>query len=366
MLKIKSSLIRFRFYHLLFGRGRWILSFIIASILSFAYILPALQTVDLFPINTFHAGFFFKRSQNTLLLLHALLPYFNAFLAFLWFFWLFARIPIWFLGSGGHGQRRSGRSLVSYRTLRLLLMGALLVITLPSVILLAWRVPALLEARGHQRAFRSTCSMCHSAQRPLHFIRSQQAWAITIDRMKTYAGDRMSTEQAEAALAYLVLLRSASPETLFRIKCLACHDDAFTRTTRTPDDWARLVDRLARFNGFYLTQMQAESILEHIRAVPLMWGPETLSPGLDDTARVLYESRCVHCHTLDIILLPGIADEDWGLLLARMSEKAPWLATVQEARGLEPWIVRMRQDPDRFRHEVPHQSSELFWGKSSP
>jgi len=366
MLKMKNSLLRVRVYRLLLGRGRWVLSLIIATVLSTEIILPALQTVDLFPINTFHATFFFKTSQKTLSLPYAFLPYFNTFLAFLWLFWFFAQIPVWILGSGGQGRGTPGRALFRSRKLGFLLLGALILFTVPSVILFALTIPSLHGSREYAQDFRSTCSRCHSEKRPLHFVRSHQAWALTVDRMKSYAGDRMSEAQAEAALAYLVLLRSASPERLFRIKCLACHDDAFKRTPRAADDWERLVDRLARFNGFYLTQMQTESVLAYIQAAFPMDEPERLSPGSDRAARVLYETRCVHCHTLDIILLPGIANDDWGPLLARMSEKAPWLATVQESRGLEPWIIRMRQDPDRFRHEVPHQSRDLFGGKQPP
>jgi len=187
--------------------------------------------------------------------------------------------------------------------------------------------------------------------------------------MKSYAQGRLSDGQAESALQYLVLLRSWSPDKLFKIKCLACHGNAFRRTLRSEDDWQRIINRISRFNGFFLTRMQAESILEHIRTSPLLDPSEQPSTGAgdpQDAMRVLYETRCVQCHTLDIILLPQIPDSAWVDILIRMGEKSPWLISAQEALEMEPWILSMRRDPNRFRHEVPHQTRSLFFGKETP
>ena len=51
------------------------------------------------------------------------------------------------------------------------------------------------------------CSLCHPGSRPLGTNKSGDEWRQTVMRMKTYAGDRISDEEAEIIIDYLTEIR---------------------------------------------------------------------------------------------------------------------------------------------------------------
>ena len=56
-------------------------------------------------------------------------------------------------------------------------------------------------------AFEKRCSLCHPASRPLGKKKSSDEWRQTVMRMKTYAGERISDEEAKIIIDYLTEIR---------------------------------------------------------------------------------------------------------------------------------------------------------------
>jgi len=131
---------------------------------------------------------------------------------------------------------------------------------------------------------------------------------------------------------------------------------------RTEQEWARLIDRISRFNPFFLTGMHAESVRFYLAGTKLVEPAPRAGADADRERRALYETRCGTCHTLDVILAPTLNDADWPALLRRMDAKAPGLAAGRPSAELADWIRNARANPDRFRAEAPHQSRSIFLG----
>jgi hypothetical protein len=55
--------------------------------------------------------------------------------------------------------------------------------------------------------FEKLCSLCHSTSRSLDTNKSGDEWRQSVMRMKTYAGDRISDEEAEIIIDYLTEIR---------------------------------------------------------------------------------------------------------------------------------------------------------------
>lgn len=60
------------------------------------------------------------------------------------------------------------------------------------------------DAKG---LFEKRCSLCHPASRPLGQTKSSEEWEKTVMRMKGYAGDRISDQDAKVITGYLTEIR---------------------------------------------------------------------------------------------------------------------------------------------------------------
>jgi len=334
---------------------------LVAAAATVFFIYPLFRKTDLYPVKYLPAWFYFFKQQNLpALVLNYLLPVFDAALAFFWLAWggsaLFARARRWFLGGRSKRIKKPWprRFALAWKT-------ALVLLSLPPAALFA--VAFFHEASGgFSRAYTNACSECHLARRPLAFVRSRPAWAATVERMRAKNPAGLTEKQARAALEYLEHTRSWTGRELFLIKCRYCHDPPRAGTPRSADDWRRVLDRLSRFNSFFLTEIQADEVLDYLRNSPLT---SSESPEADES-RVFFEQTCVACHSLDVVLDPELPEGEWGDLLARMAQKAPGVLDPEKAAGLEDWIRAMRGDPERFGHLVPHNSRSIFFGKGNP
>ena len=55
--------------------------------------------------------------------------------------------------------------------------------------------------------FEKRCSLCHPTSRPLGKTKSSEEWGKTVTRMKGYAGDRISDQDAKIIAGYLAEIR---------------------------------------------------------------------------------------------------------------------------------------------------------------
>ncbi len=60
------------------------------------------------------------------------------------------------------------------------------------------------DAKG---LFEKRCSLCHPTSRPLGETKSSEEWEKTVMRMKGYAGDRISDQDAKIITGYLTEIR---------------------------------------------------------------------------------------------------------------------------------------------------------------
>jgi hypothetical protein len=82
-----------------------------------------------------------------------------------------------------------------------LLLTPLIVVGLISISSITAEVS---DAKG---LFEKRCSLCHPTSRPLGTTKSSEEWEKTIMRMKGYAGDRISDQDAKIITVYLSEIR---------------------------------------------------------------------------------------------------------------------------------------------------------------
>lgn len=87
----------------------------------------------------------------------------------------------------------------------LLRIGLLLVLLI--VVGLSWMSAETAAESDAKGLFEKRCSLCHPASRPLGKTKKGEEWRQTVMRMKTYAGDRISEEEAAIIIDYLTEIR---------------------------------------------------------------------------------------------------------------------------------------------------------------
>ena len=63
------------------------------------------------------------------------------------------------------------------------------------------------EETDSKGLFERRCSLCHPTSRPLSATKSTEEWKKTVLRMKGYAGDRISDQDAKIITEYLAEIR---------------------------------------------------------------------------------------------------------------------------------------------------------------
>jgi hypothetical protein len=333
---------------------RWVLAAGVSAVFTILVVVPIFLRIDLIPVRVLaHPAF----SANAMTLSYVV-PLFDAVLVWLWATWALWRVGGWW------ARRRAAKAAGEPAPVRRsgwiarAAFYALALVTVIPVLLGAMTLPTDVQA-GFGVSYRRACGSCHPAERALSFLRSPEAWALTIERHRYYAPERFDDADVEAALDYLVAKRSLSGADLFRVKCLSCHREGAIHEARSPVDWERIVDRLSRYNPFYISPMEKRDLVDY-----LVSGWLTRKVHRDEeelSRRTVFEEGCGRCHTLGVILTEGIADEAWPGILERMANKVPGLMHEEEARALADWIIAWREDPEAFARAFPHHGAELFF-----
>jgi hypothetical protein len=97
----------------------------------------------------------------------------------------------------------SSQEGVAVKTLMRNLWMLLLAIALG--ILPVWTTAA--EKSDANSLFKKRCSLCHPTDRSLSKTKTGKEWKQTVARMKGYAGDRISAQDAEIIAQYLTEIR---------------------------------------------------------------------------------------------------------------------------------------------------------------
>ncbi len=333
---------------------RWTLASAVSAAITILVVMPIVLRIDLVPVRVLaHPAL-----ASDAMTLSYLVPVFDAVLAWLWGTWALERVARMWMRRRASGSRSEQSAVVPSGRFARATFALLALVTVVPAVLAAMALPPDITS-GFGAEYRSACGSCHPSERALAFLRSREAWELTVQRHRHYAPDRFDDESVRAALEYLVAKRSLSGTDLFRVKCLVCHRESAIREARPAVEWQRIVDRISRFHPFFISPMEKSELSEHLSSGTLAkavdWSPD------ESSRRELLEEGCARCHTLGVILSEGIEDEAWPEILERMAGKAPSLMREDEARELADWIVEWRGDPEGFASSFPHHRPDLFF-----
>ncbi len=210
---------------------------------------------------------------------------------------------------------------------------------------------------GGLGVFVDTCGQCHIRSRPLFFVKTPVEWRTTVDRMRTLEGAPLSDGQAERVVGFLCGMRSFSDRWTFRTRCQRCHrGGARGWEERTPEDWERVVGRMARWSPHYYRPQIRDQVVAHLTRTRSSEGA-TLGLSADEyRSFVALDGACSPCHSVsrNAEAVAAWTPYERQELLLRMGDKRPEPWSEPELRTLLEAYTALLDDPELRERLVPH------------
>lgn len=135
--------------------------------------------------------------------------------------------------------------------------------------------------------FEEKCSHCHSLQRIFLEPLTDESRHHVVSRMQVRSGtDWLSDQDVERVLNYLAVPRpeirppepssaDASAHDIFETRCMACHslERIFTEPINGDEvesEWAHIVSRMRGRAPQWITDAEAQQILEYLQSLPVL------------------------------------------------------------------------------------------------
>jgi hypothetical protein len=205
--------------------------------------------------------------------------------------------------------------------------------------------------------FEETCGACHSFTRPLFFVKTPDEWSETVVSMASRSPSPVSESTRESVAGFLTGMRSFSDEWTFRTRCQRCHlvshrswDD------RRPEDWARIVDRVARHNYHYYPPQVKKQVVGHLaREYGDPQATLGLEPG-DYYGPASAVKLCDSCHPVGRLRNEARprSEAETIELVRRMSRKMGPELPAEQISDTAASVKRLSEDDELFARLVPH------------
>ena len=216
---------------------------------------------------------------------------------------------------------------------------------------------------GTASTFQETCGQCHAPTRPLHLVKTPEEWQHLVNKMKVANKAPLEPKLQAEITDFLVGMRSFPHSWTFRTRCLRCHESSGrTWNNRTPEEWALVVDRVARTSPHYYQPAVTRQIKQHLAAEfsgPMSDRKDPEGPG--SPARVLgLVKACTGCHYLSRASeqFSTANKEAVAAMVRRMGQRMSPRPDDQELRRLAETYRWMVATPDRLPRLVPHDRPE--------
>ena len=251
--------------------------------------------------------------------------------------------------------------------------AALLVVTLPALavalgplVVGALHAGRILAAPG-PGVFEAKCGGCHDLALSLYYIKTPVEWERTVKTQMEEEQVQLTPDEQEAVLGFLVGARSFSDRWTFRTRCQRCHFSTSGWADRSPADWSRVVDGLARWSPYYFRADIKDQLVRHLSRTR---SPKEVHQQVSTkTAPSRQEAvgACSRCHSLShgADRYRGKGREEILHLVKRMNRK---LARPQEpsllprvARGYGALIHDPQQIDRLFPHDRPREDGWVKW-----
>jgi cytochrome c2 len=203
---------------------------------------------------------------------------------------------------------------------------------------------------GNQILFEMKCGRCHHLDKPLSKYKTFEEWDATTLRMRAKLPVWISEEERKSITYYLAKVRGKSkpkdiPETqaLFENKCSRCHSiDRPLYALKPLTEWPKIIERMRNKAPGWITEEEAEIItsylVENIKARRIELSAKR---ELSDE-QALFEVKCSRCHVLDRPLqTEDLSSDNWAETVMRMREKAPDWISMEEAKKIIEYLIRL-------------------------
>ncbi len=199
------------------------------------------------------------------------------------------------------------------------------------------------------------CGHCHSSNRPLHYIKSEEMWRATVRRMIERNEAPVSDADGERIIDWLTDYRSFDDGSMFRAKCERCHGRQHLREVpRVAEEWSWIVRRVGWTSPFAFRADQMEQVDRWVRAELASPEPAPGSPEAEEQERrLLLQRSCNPCHSISLILEEGALD-DAETMIERMARKNPDIIPPDRVDELVEAVRAVPTEPEAFRRAFPH------------
>lgn len=249
----------------------------------------------------------------------------------------------------------------------LLTAGALL--ALPALALPAGGLvhAARLVTHPGPGVFQAKCRGCHDLTLPLFYIKTPAEWERTVKTQMEEEGVKLSGGQREDVLGFLLGMRSFSDEWTFRTRCQRCHLSTSGWDDRRPEDWAALVDRLARWSPYYFRSDVKAQVVRHLTRTRSRPDARLGLDGASYEAAWEVARVCSRCHPLSRGLEGHRSATAARIdhLFEQMNRKLARPLGQKQLRRMRGPYRRLLADSERLRrlfpHDLPLKDGWLKW-----
>jgi len=252
------------------------------------------------------------------------------------------------------------------------LRAAWLVVSVPTVLAAlgplamgALHAGRVLAAPG-PAVFEDKCGGCHDLALSLYYIKTPVEWERTVKTQEEEEGVDLSPEEREDVLGFLLGSRSFSDGWTFRTRCQRCHLSTRGWAKRRPEEWARVVDGLARWSPHYFRPDVKAQVLRYLGRTRAAAGARQ---GLDSKTHAAFQETaraCSGCHSLShgADRSRGQAPAELKRLVRRMNRKRAQPLSPARLSSLARTYQQLISDPARFERLFPHdRPAEDGWIK---
>jgi hypothetical protein len=248
------------------------------------------------------------------------------------------------------------------RALRLLVWGPLVVALILGGLLPFLHAARLVPVLGADASLTRWCSSCHAATAPLFFVRSPDDWRRSLEAT-CFPRAAVPEADRDEIVAFLSGMRSFPDSWVFRTRCQRCHvASAFTWDDRHPDDWASIVQRVARYSPYYYNEAVQEQVVRHLATTS--GSDDTGAPDADGARRRLAVRSCTPCHffSRNAEAHQSVSEPDAYALVQRMNERMFVPLSASDLRDVAAVWRDVVRSPDKLRALVPHDRPVLEGG----
>ncbi|MFH1460482.1 MAG: hypothetical protein ABIG64_08980 [Candidatus Omnitrophota bacterium] len=213
------------------------------------------------------------------------------------------------------------------------------------VVLLVPKMKFQFSFSSNHDFIKQNCYSCHDLKRIFYFQKTKEQWHNTVKRMRDKTAAEIPEEKLKKITELLADNYGVDREKLFKQLCIKCHSQINKKellyVKQTKEDWKNAIERMRwRFN-FLIGADQAKEIYKYWTDLKNNANLE-LDDKNQDQNKIVFEKKCLRCHTYRFIKNPPRLKQEWEGIFSRMRLKYSSWITQEDNQSIKSYIYNKK------------------------